>query len=220
MKTNDKAIKFLGLGLKRSRLARILEEYQSDSQTDPKAKRTAAIRTLKSYFWVSNLNTALLFLVGAAGLVATLKSVWIWAACLLLVTLFTTQTTSEETLASKAFKLYKIFVGLVVLVACYFSIRFDNLGDFGLINNLNFYLGNSLYFVGGAILLVTSIAVTVELFRTKSKLIQFQRLTFVMLTLGIYLSSELVNRSSYLIQIGLTLLLFLIALIKRKPALA
>ena len=224
MNTNESQLKLLSIGLKKSRTQRILEEYQSDAQLDPNAKRTAIVRILKSYFWVSYLSAPLVFLIGAIGFMATFNSLWLWASCLLLASLFTTQSTSEETLASKTFKLYKLFVGFLVLVACYFSIRFDNTSEWGLIDNLDFYLGSSVYIVGGAIALVAFITIAVELFKSEAKLIQTQRLVFVLLTVCIYLSSNHTASYpysfSYLIQASLTALLFTASSLKRKPALA
>lgn len=220
MNTNESQLKLLSIGLKKSRTQRILEEYQSDAQLDPNAKRTAIFRILKSYFWVSYLSAPLVFLIGAIGFMATFNSLWLWASCLLLASLFTTQSTSEETLASKTFKLYKLFVGFLVLVACYFSIRFDNTSEWGLIHNLDFYLGSTVYIVGGAIALVAFITIAVELFKSEAKLIQTQRLVFVLFTVCIYLSSNFTVFYSYLIQASLTALLFTASSLKRKPALA
>jgi hypothetical protein len=220
MNTNESQLKLLSIGLKKSRTQRILEEYQSDAQLDPNAKRTAIFRILKSYFWVSYLSAPLVFLIGAIGFMATFNSLWLWASCLLLASLFTTQSTSEETLASKTFKLYKLFVGFLVLVACYFSIRFDNTSEWGLIDNLDFYLGSTVYIVGGAIALVAFITIAVELFKSEAKLIQTQRLVFVLFTVCIYLSSNFTVFYSYLIQASLTALLFTASSLKRKPALA
>lgn len=224
MNTKEFQLKLLSIGLKKSRTQRILEEFQSDTELDPNAQSTAIFRILKSYFWVSYLSAPLVFLLGALGIMATFKSLWLWASCLLLVTLFTTQSTSEETLASKTFKLYKLFVGFLVLVACYFSIRFDNTSEWGLVKNLNFYLGSTVYIIGGAIALVASITIAVELFKSKAKLIQMQRLVFVICTVCVYLSSNYTASYpytfSYLIQASITALLFAVALIKRKPALA
>ncbi len=224
MKTKDSFIKFLGLGLKKSRTSRILEEFNSDFELDPKAKRTAIFRTLKSYFWVSNLSAPLVFAIGAIGLILTFKFHWYWASCLLLVSLFTTQSSSEQTLASKAFKVYKLFVALSLVLVCFFAFRFDNSGDWGRVNNLDFYLGDTIYIVGGAIAIVAVIAITIELFKTKGKILQLQRLLFVVCTTAIYLSSNYTAPwpygKSYLIQASLTALLFASALIKRKPALA
>jgi hypothetical protein len=219
MNTNESQLKLLSIGLKKSRTQRILEEYQSDAQLDPNAKRTAIYRILKSYFWVSYLSAPLVFLIGAIGFMATFNSLWLWASCLLLASLFTTQSTSEETLASKTFKLYKLFVGFLVLVACYFSIRFDNTSEWGLIDNLDFYLGSTVYIVGGAIALVAFITIAVELFKSEAKLIQTQRLVFVLFTVCIYLSSNFTVFYSYLIQASLTALLFTASSLKRKPAL-
>lgn len=224
MNTNQSQLKLLSIGLKKSRTQRILEEFQSDTQLDPNAKSTAIFRILKSYFWVSYLSAPLLFLLGAIGFMATFKSLWLWASCLLLVSLFTTQSTSEETLASKTFKLYKLFVGFLVLVACYFSVRFDNTSEWGLIDNLDFYLGSTVYIIGGAIAFVAFITIAVELSKSKAKLIQMQRLVFVLFTVFIYLSSNYTASYpytySYLIQASLTALLFAASSIKRKPALA
>jgi hypothetical protein len=224
MNTNEPQLKFLSMGLKKSRTQRILEEFQSDTELDPNAKSTAIFRILKSYFWVCYLSAPLVFLLGAIGFMATFRSLWLWASCLLLVSLFTTQSTSEKTLASKTFKLYKLFVGFLVLVACYFSIRFDNTSELGLIANLDFYLGSTVYIIGGAVALVASITIAVELFKSKAKLIQTQRLVFVLLTVCIYLSSNYTASYpysfSYLIQASLTALLFTASSIKRKPALA
>ncbi|NBQ93265.1 MAG: hypothetical protein EBU08_04325 [Micrococcales bacterium] len=224
MNTNESQLKLLSIGLKKSRTQRILEEYQSDAQLDPNAKRTAIFRILKSYFWVSYLSAPLVFLIGAIGFMATFRSLWLWASCLLLASLFTTQSTSEETLASKTFKLYKLFVGFLVLVACYFSIRFDNTSEWGLTDNLDFYLGSTVYIVGGAIALVAFITIAVELFKSEDKLIQTQRLVFVLFTVCIYLSSNYTAfypySFSYLIQASLTALLFTASSLKRKPALA
>jgi hypothetical protein len=219
MNTNESQLKLLSLGLKRSRTQRILEEFQSDTGLDPNAKRTAIVRILKSYFWVSYLSAPLVFLLGAVGFMASFRSLWLWASCLLLASLFTTQSTSEETLASKTFKLYKLFVGFLVLVACYFSIRFDNTSEWGLIDNLDFYLGSTVYIVGGAIALVAFITIAVELFKSEAKLIQTQRLVFVLFTVCIYLSSNFDVFYSYLIQASLTALLFTASSLKRKPAL-
>lgn len=224
MNTNESQLKFLSLGLKRSRTQRILEEFQSDSQQDPNAHRTAVLRILKSYFWVSNLSSPLIFLIGAVGLVLTLRFHWLWAACLLLVSLFTTQSSSEGTLSFKTFKIYKLSVGVVVLLACYFSLMFDNSGDWGRIYNLDFFLGKSVYILGGAIALVAVIFIAIDFFRTKDRLLQVQRLLFVGCTVGLYLSSNDIAPYPYghgfLTQLALTTVLFATSLIKRKPALA
>lgn len=224
MKTRDSTIRFLGLGLKRSRTTRILEEFESDSGFDPKAKRTAITRTLKSYFWVANLSGPIVFIIGAIGLILTFKFHWYWASCLLLVSLFTTQSNLEQTLASRAFKVYKLFVGSLLLLVCYFALRFENSGDWGRVNNLDFYLGNTVYVVGGAIASVALIAIFVELLKSKGRVVQLQRLLFILCTIGIYWSSNYnapwPYGQSYLIQASLTGILFAAALIKRKPALA
>ena len=224
MNTNTAQLKFLSLGLKRSRTQRILEEYQSDAQRDPHAKRTAMFRILKSYFWVSNLSAPLVFFIGALGLVLTLKFHWLWAACLLLVSLFTTQRASEGTLSFKAFKIYKLSVGVVVLLTCYFCLMFDNAGEWGRMHNLDFFLGKSVYFVGGTIALVTLIAIAIDFFKTREKLIEVQRFLFVICTVGLYLSSNDIASypygRGYLTQLALAAVLFVTSLIKRKPALA
>ncbi len=224
MNTNEFQVKFLSLGLKKSRTQRILEEFESDAQLDPNAKRTAMFRILKSYFWVSNLSSPLVFFIGTVGLILTLRFHWLWAACLLLVSLFTTQSASEGTLSFRTFKIYKLSVGVVVLLTCYFCFMFDNAGDWGRMHNLDFFLGKSVYLVGGAIALVTLIAIAIDFFKTKEKLIQLQRVLFVICTVGLYLSSNDIAPypygHGYITQLALTTVLFATSLIKRKPALA
>lgn len=224
MNTNESQLKRLSLGLKKSRTQRILEEFQSDSQLDPNARRTAVFRILKSYFSVSNLSAPLVLFIGVVGLILTLKFHWLWASCLLLVSLFTTQSASEGTLSFKTFKIYKLTVGAVVLLTCYCCLMFDNAGEWARMHNLDFLVGKSVYLFGGAIALVTLIASVIDLFRTKEKLIQVQRLLFVLCTVGLYLSSNDIDFYSanrgYITQIALTALLFAISLVKRKPALA
>jgi hypothetical protein len=224
MNTNLSQLKFLSLGLKKSRTQRILEEFQSDAQLDPNAKRTAMVRILKSYFWVSNLSAPLVFCIGAVGLILTLKFHWLWASCLLLVSLFTTQSASEGTLSFRTFKIYKLAVGVVVLLTCYFSLMFDNSGEWGRMHNLDFFLGKSVYFVGGALALATLITIAIDLYKTKELLIQVQRFLFVLCTVGLYVSSNDIAPypygHGYLTQLGLTTVLFAMSLIKRKPALA
>lgn len=224
MNTIESQLKFLSMGLKRSRTQRILEEFQSDAELDPNAKRTAILRILKSYFWVSNLSAPLVFFIGVVGLILTLKFHWLWASCLLLASLFTTQTASEGTFSFRTFKIYKLFVGVLVLITCYCCLMFDNAGDWARMHNLDFFLGKSVYFVGGAIALVTLISIAIDFFKTKEKLIQVQRMLFVICTVGLYLSSNDISAypygRGYLTQLGLTAVLFATSLIKRKPALA
>lgn len=224
MNTIESQLKFLSMGLKRSRTQRILEEFQSDAELDPNAKRTAILRILKSYFWVSNLSAPLVFFIGVVGLILTLKFHWLWASCLLLASLFTTQTASEGTFSFRTFKIYKLFVGVVVLITCYCCLMFDDAGDWARMHNLDFFLGKSVYFVGGAIALVTLISIAIDFFKTKEKLIQVQRMLFVICTVGLYLSSNDISAypygRGYLTQLGLTAVLFATSLIKRKPALA
>jgi hypothetical protein len=224
MNTNESQLKFLSIGLKKSRTQRILEEYRSDAQLDPSARRTAIARILKSYFSVSNLSAPLVFFIGVLGLILTLKFHWLWAACLLLASLFTTQTASEGTLSFRTFKIYKLSVGAVVLLTCYFCLMFDNAGDWRRIHNLDFFLGKSVYLVGGAIALVTLIAIIIDFFKTKEKLIQLQRVLFVVCTVGLYLSSNDIAPPpyghGYITQLALTTVLFATSLIKRKLALA
>jgi hypothetical protein len=224
MSTNESQLNFLSMGLKRSRTQRILEEFQSDVGLDPNAKRTAILRILKSYFWVSNLSAPLVFFIGVVGLILTLKFHWLWASCLLLASLFTTQTASEGTFSFRTFKIYKLFVGVVVLITCYCCLMFDNSGDWARMHNLDFLLGRSVYFVGGAIALVTLFSIAIDFFKTKEKLIQVQRMLFVICTVGLYLSSNDISAypygRGYLTQLGITAVLFATSLIKRKPALA
>ena len=224
MHTNESQLKFLSLGLKKSRTQRIFEEFQGDAQLDPNAKRTAILRILKSYFWVSNLSAPVVFFIGAVGLILTLKFHWLWAACLLLVSLFTTHSASEGTLSFNTFKIYKLTVGAVVLLTCYCCLMFDNAGDWARMHNLDFLLGKSIYFVGGAIALVTLISIAIDFYKSKEKLIQVQRFLFVICTVGLYLSSNDIASypygRGYLTQLALAAVLFVTSLIKRKPALA
>ena len=120
--------------------------------------------------------------------------------------------------------MYKLFVGAIVLITCYCCLMFDNAGDWARMHNLDFFLGKSVYFVGGAIALVTLISIAIDFFKTKEKLIQVQRMLFVICTVGLYLSSNDISAypygRGYLTQLGLTAVLFATSLIKRKPALA
>jgi hypothetical protein len=223
MNANESQLKLLSLGLTKSRTERILEEFQSDAQLDPNAKRTAVVRILKSYFWVSNLSSPLVFFIGAVGLILTFKFHWLWASCLLMVSLFTTHSASEGNLAFRTFKIYKLAVGVVVLLTCFYSLLYDNAGEWGRMHNLDLFVGRAVYIFGGAIALVALIAVAVDFFRTKQKLIQVQRFLFVICTVGLYLSSNDIAPApyghGYLTQLALTAVLFALSLVKRKPAL-
>lgn len=223
MNKNTFALEALGFGLRKDRTRRIREEFQSDQQLDPKAYRTAILRTLKSYFWVSNLSAPVVSSIATLGIVSSLKSHWLWATCLLFVTLFITQRESEMNLASKAFKAYKMSLGLFVLTACFYSLIFDAAGNWWMERNMDFHFGKYTYILGGAIGLVSAVTTAIELFRAQTRSIHVQRLFYVICTVLIYLSSNYRGYSlnaPYFIQLFLTVLIFATALIKRKPALA
>ncbi|MEY4418060.1 MAG: hypothetical protein RIQ88_498 [Actinomycetota bacterium] len=224
MNPSETQLKLVSIGLNKSRTQRILEEYRNDAPMDPNAGRTAVYRILKSYFWVSNLSAPLIFLIGTVGLILTLKFHWLWAACLLLVSLFTTQRASEESTSFRTFKIYKLSVGAVVLITCYYCLMFDNAGNWGRMHNLDYFLGSKIYYVGGTIALVALIAITLDFLKGRERLIQVQRFLFVICTVGLYLSSNDIAPYPYghgfLIQLSITAFIFAISLIKRKPVLA
>ena len=101
---------------------------------------------------------------------------------------------------------------------------FDNAGDWARMHNLDFFFGKSVYFVGGAIALVTLISIAIDFYKSKEKFIQVQRFLFVICTVGLYLSSNDIAPypygRGYLTQLALAAVLFVASLIKRKPALA
>jgi len=222
---STKFLSLLGVGLNRSRLARLKEEYQADVDLDTKAKRTVVLRVLMSYSAVANWNSALAFFIAGFGIAMTLKSMWLWATCLMMITIFTTTNETELSFYSKAFKTYRMYVTTLVITACVYSIAFDNLNQGPQILNLVPYLGNYPLIIGGAISLVTLLALGNKISRSKSKAGPTQQVFYVLATMMIYLSSYLFNTGLLilpflLMDIFLTAGIFMISSGKRKPALA
>ena len=213
-------IELLGLGLKRKRLERLLEEYNSDSATDPQAGRTALVRTLTSYFSVMNLGFPFLFFIAVVGALVNFYSMWIWAVCLLFLTLFISPASSDASASSKAFKLYKLWIGFIVLLATYHSTPIANTANVGKIVNLTFYYGHSLDYITGVIALIATIWICAGIRKSTEPLTQLQRLAFVIGTMAIYMLGSKLDFSSIILGPFITLLVFVVALIKRKPALA
>ena len=222
---STKFLSLLGVGLNRSRLARLREEYKADVDLDTKAKRTVVLRVLMSYSAVANWSSALTFFIAGFGIAMTLKSMWLWATCLMMLTIFTTTNETELSFSSKAFKIYRMYVTTLVITACVYSIAFDNLNQGPQILNLVPYLGNYPLIIGGAISLVTLLALGNKIFRSKSKADPTQQVFYVLATMIIYLSSYLFNAGLLilpflLMDILLTAGIFMISSGKRKPALA
>ena len=222
---STKFLSLLGVGLNRSRLARLREEYKADVDLDTKAKRTVVLRVLMSYSAVANWSSALTFFIAGFGIAMTLKSMWLWATCLMMLTIFTTTNETELSFYSKAFKIYRMYVTTLVITACVYSIAFDNLNQGPQILNLVPYLGNYPLIIGGAISLVTLLALGNKIFRSKSKADPTQQVFYVLATMIIYLSSYLFNAGLLilpflLMDILLTAAIFMISSGKRKPALA
>ena len=222
---STKLLSLLGIGLNRSRLARLKEEYQADVDLDTKAKRTAVLRVLMSYSAVANWNSALTFFIAGFGIAMTLKSMWLWATCLMMITIFTTTNETELSLNSKSFNIYRMYVTTLVITACVYSIAFENLNQGPQILNLVPYLGNYPLIIGGAISLVTLLALGNKVSRSKSKADPTQQVFYVLATMIIYLSSYWFNAGLLilpflLMDILLTAGIFMISSGKRKPALA
>jgi hypothetical protein len=222
---STKFLSLLGVGLNRSRLARLREEYKADVDLDTKAKRTVVLRVLMSYSAVANWNSALAFFIAGFGIAMTLKSMWLWATCLMMITIFTTTNETELSFNSKSFKIYRMYVTTLVITACVYSIAFDNLNQGPQILNVVPYLGNYPLIIGGAISLVTLVALGNKVYRSKSKADPTQQVFYVLATMMIYLSSYLFNAGLLilpflLMDILLTAAIFMISSGKRKPALA
>lgn len=222
---STKFLSLLGVGLNRSRLARLKEEYKADVDLDTKAKRTVVLRVLMSYSAVANWNSALAFFIAGFGIAMTLKSMWLWATCLMMITIFTTTNETELSFYSKAFKIYRMYVTTLVITACVYSVAFDNLNQGPQILNLVPYLGNYPLIIGGAISVVTLLALGNKVYRSKSKADPTQQVFYVLATMMIYLSSYLFNAGLLilpflLMDILLTAAIFMISSGKRKPALA
>lgn len=223
MENSVKLLKLLGLGLTRNRMARIVEEHRGDAESDPKAKQTAILRTLKSYFWVANLNSALVLFVGVIGWFLLMKSIWVWAACFLLLSLFVTFNSTEQSLAFRSFKVFKLSLAVFVITACYFSLNATQVSD-SIIPNLDPFLPIGYLYVFAAVALTALSTAAVEFFRTKNKFQQIQRIIFILGITGIYLLTYSLNtvRPGILVllpQLAITAAVFVISAIKRKPAL-
>lgn len=215
----------LGLGLNRSRLARLKEEYLADVDLDSKARKTAMVRVIKSYSAVANWNSVLAFFIAGIGIAMTLKSMWLWATCLLIITIFTSTNSTELSFAARAFKIYRLFVAALVITSCVYSMAFDNLNQGPQILNLVPYLGNYPLIIGSAIGLVTLISLGYSLTKADSKIVQAQQAFYVFATMTIYLSSYWFLEGTVLLpllltDILLTVMIFVISSDKGKPALA
>jgi hypothetical protein len=216
----------LGLGLSTQRVSRLKEEYLGDVDTDINAKRTAVKRVMRSYLAISNLNSMVVFLIAAIGIVATLKSTWLWATCLLIVTFFTAAIPSELSFYSKAFKLYRLVLSVLVIVACFYSFAYENLNQYPQILGLYTYLGNYPLLVLGAIASVTLPALLVSFYTSTAKWGHVQQVWYLLATLVIFSSSYWFNQDApetflwMLIDLLLAISVFVVSGIKRKPALA
>jgi hypothetical protein len=216
----------LGLGLSTQRVSRLKEEYLGDVETDINAKRTAVKRVMQSYLAISNLNTIVVFLIAALGIIATLKSTWLWATCLLTVAFFTAAIPSELSFSSRAFKVYRLVLGFLVIVACGYSFAFENLNQNPQIFGLNKYLGTLPLTVLCATALVALSALVASIYRSPSRWSYIQQAWYLLATLIIFSSSYWFNQlvlESFLwilIDIALAVSVFVVSGIKRKPALA
>jgi hypothetical protein len=217
---------FLGLGLSPKRVSRLKEEYLGDSETDKNAKRTAIKRVLQSYLAISNLNALVVFLLAALGIVATLKSMWLWATCLLIVTFFTAAIPSDLSFSSKAFKLYRFVLSTLVVIACGYSLAFDNLNQYPNIFGFAPYLGSYPLLLLGAIALVTLPALVFSIIKSVDKWSHLQQAWYVLATLAIFSSGYWFNQLEppiflwILLDVLLAVSVFIVSGIKRKPALA
>jgi hypothetical protein len=216
----------LGLGLSAQRVSRLKEEYLGDVDTDINAKRTAVKRVMRSYLAISNLNSMVVFLIAALGIIATLKSTWLWATCLLIVTFFTAAIPSELSFSSKAFKLYRLVLSGLVIAACFYSFAYENLNQNPQILGLYAYLGNYPLLVLGAIALVTLPALVVSIYTSTAKWNYIQQVWYLLATTLIVFSSYWFNQLVpetflwILIDVVLAFSVFVVSGIKRKPALA
>ena len=218
-------LSLLGLGLNRSRLARLKEEYLADVEEDSKARKTAMVRVIKSYSAVANWNSVVAFFIAGIGIAMTLKSMWLWATCLLITTIFTSTNSTELSFAARAFKIYRVFVAALVITSCVYSMAFDNLLQGPQILNLVPYLGNYPLIIGSGISLVTLVALGYSLSKLDSKIVQAQQAFYVFATMTIYLSSYWFLDGTVLLPLLLadmllTVMVFVLSSDKRKPALA
>ena len=223
---STKFLTLLGLGLSPQRVSRLKEEYLGDSETDKNAKRTAIKRVLQSYLAISNLNALVVFLLAALGIVATLKSMWLWATCLLIVTFFTAATPSDLSFSSKAFKLYRFALATLAIIACGYSFAFENLNQYPQLLGLNPYLGSFPLLLLCAIALVTLPALAFSMFKSVYRWSHVQQVWYVLATLAIFSSGYWFDQLEppvilwILLDVLLAISVFVVSGIKRKPALA
>ncbi len=223
---STKFLTLLGLGLSSQRVSRLKEEYLGDADADKNARRTSIKRVLQSYLALANLNSLVLFFLAAIGIIATLKSTWLWATCLLIVAFFTAAIPSELNFSSRAFKVYRLVLGFLVIVSCGYSFAFENLNQNPQIFGLNKYLGTLPLTVLCAIALVALSALVASIYRSPSRWSYIQQAWYLLATLTIFSSSYWFNQlvlESFLwilIDIALAVSVFVVSGIKRKPALA
>jgi hypothetical protein len=223
---STKFLTLLGLGLSPQRVSRLKEEYLGDSETDKNAKRTAIKRVLQSYLAISNLNALVVFLLAALGIVATLKSMWLWATCLLIVTFFTAAIPSDLSFSSKAFKVYRFVLSTLVIIACVFSFAFDNVNQYPFIFGFAPYLGSFPLLLLSAIALVTLPALAFSMFKSGYRWSHIQQVWYVLATLAIFSSGYWFDQlvppviQWILLDVMLAISVFVVSGIKRKPALA
>lgn len=223
---STKFLTILGLGLSPQRVSRLKEEYLGDADADKNAKRTAIKRVLQSYLAISNLNALVLFLLAALGIIASLKSMWLWVTCLLIVAFFTEAIPSDLSFSSKAFKLYRFVLAALVIIACGYSFAFDNLNQYPNIFGFDPYLGRFPLLLLGAIALVTLPALVFSILRSADKWSHVQQVWYVLATLAIFSSGYWFGQLVppiilwVLLDALIAVSVFIVSGIKRKPALA
>lgn len=223
---STKFLTLLGLGLSPQRVSRLKEEYLGDADADMSAKRTAIKRVLQSYLAVSNLNSLVVFLVAGLGIIASLKSMWLWVTCLLIVTFFTAAIPSDLSFSSRAFKLYRFVLAALVVIACGYSFAFDNLNQYPNILGFDPYLGSYPLILLGAIALVTMPALAFSIIKSLDKWSHVQQVWYVLATLAIFSSGYWFYQLEppiilwILLDVLLAVSVFIVSGIKRKPALA
>ncbi|MEY3317194.1 MAG: hypothetical protein RLZZ503_396 [Actinomycetota bacterium] len=223
---STKFLTLLGIGLSPQRVSRLKEEYLGDADADKNAKRTAIKRVLQSYLAISNLNSLVIFLVAGLGIIASLKSMWLWATCLLIVTFFTAAIPSDLSFSSKAFKLYRFVLAALVVIACGYSFAFDNLNQYPNILGFAPYLGSYPLILLGAIALVTLPALALSIIKSVDKWSHIQQVWYVLATLAIFTSGYWFDQLEppiilwILLDVLIAVSVFIVSGIKRKPALA
>ena len=219
-------LSLLGLGLSAKRVSRLKEEYLGDADADKSAKRTAIKRVLQSYLAINNLNSLVVFLMAALGIIASLKSMWLWATCLLIVTFFTAAIPSDLSFSSKAFKLYRFVLATLVIIACGYSLAFDNLNQYPHIFGFDPYLGSFPLLILTAIALVTLPALAFSISKSVDKWSHVQQVWYVLATLAIFSSGYWFDQLEppvilwVLLDALIAVSVFIVSGIKRKPALA